>query len=375
MSSRAPRCHHPEAIANILVRILEKTPTGGATIEDLEDAYEEIKGTYPSRKTIFRAIERLELLFDPLAAGETPEEGEEHDTDPKTLINDDLPEPLAGIKRVKRNRKTYYLFHGDIAAPSFNINESICIALSLYPQYRGMLKDAYHKILRKLLAETLAGVSMYNLLINEIENHVYVAEPAPADPDRFSHLVSEVFTALRQKKRIKIKYLRTYDGVETERVIEPHGLLCRFNNFYLTGYCLSSKANRIFHLVHIRALEILESSEYKMASGYSLKRAYSKAWATWTSDEGTRLESVKLRVSRGTAERFREIMFHESQQIKELGNGDLEVSYRLTSPNEMIPWIASWGAEIRILEPEWLAVEIVSYLDSTRALYASKRRE
>ncbi len=373
MSSRAPRCHHPEAIANILVRILEKTPTGGATIEDLEEAYEEIKGTYPSRKTIFRAVDRLELLFDPLAAGEKPEEDEKPDAESKTLIDDALPEPLAGIKRVKRNRKTFYLFYGDIAAPSFNINESLCIALSLYPQYRGMLKDAYHKILRKLLAETLAGVSIYNLLINEIENHVYVAEPAPAEPDRFSQLVSEIFKALRQKKRIKIKYLRTYDGQETERVIEPYGLLCRFNNFYLTGYCLRSKANRIFHIVHIRDLEIIESSGYKMPSSYSLKQAYSKAWATWTSDGGTRLESVKLRVNRGTAERFREIMFHESQQIKELGNGDIEVSYRLTGANEMIPWLASWGPEIKILEPTWLAEEIVSYLESTLALYSIKQ--
>jgi predicted DNA-binding transcriptional regulator YafY len=110
-----------------------------------------------------------------------------------------------------------------------------------------------------------------------------------------------------------------------------------------------------------------------MPSSYSLKQAYSKAWATWTSDGGTRLESVKLRVNRGTAERFREIMFHESQQIKELGNGDIEVSYRLTGANEMIPWLASWGPEIKILEPTWLAEEIVSYLESTLALYSIKQ--
>jgi predicted DNA-binding transcriptional regulator YafY len=359
---KSPRCNHPEAITNILVRILEKTPLGGATIEDLEEAYEEVKGIYPSRKTIYRALERLELLFDPLARGESPEEGEDPDDERSTWLDDDLPGPLVGIKRVKRNRKTYYVFEGQMAAPAFNINESLYAALSLYPQYRGMLKDAYHKIMRKLLAESLAGVSIYNLLINEIENHVHVAEPVPADPKKFTHLISEIFTALRQKNRIKIKYLRTYDGVETERIVEPYGLLNRFNNFYLTGYCLKSEANRIFHVVHIRELTIIEDSHFRMPSSYSLKRAYSQAWATWTSEGNVALEDVRIRVCCGTAERFRVINFHESQKVRELENGEIEITFRLTGASEMVPWIASWGPDLMVLEPQWLREAVVAYL-------------
>jgi len=363
MIAKSSRCNHPEAITNILVKILEKTPTGGATIEELEEAYESVKGVTPSRKTIYRAIERLELLFDPLARGEKPEENEDPDEGSCTWLDDDLPGPMASIKRVKRARKTYYMFDGQMAAPDFNIDESIYAALSLYSQYRGILKDVYYKIMRKLLAETLAGVSVYNLLINEIENHVHVAEPTPADTALFSHTVSEIFTALRQKKRLRIKYLRTYDGVETERIIEPYGLLNRFNNYYLTGYCLNSQANRIFHVVHIRKLEIINDSTYKMPPSYSLKRAYSQAWATWTSDGGAPLETVRLWVCCGTAERFRAINFHDSQQLNELEDGAVEASFRLTGATEMVPWITSWGSDVKVLEPEWLRHQVVSYLE------------
>ena len=369
---RAPRCNHPEAITNILVKIIEKTPTGGATIEELEEAYEEVKGTIPSRKTIYRALERLELLFDPLARGEIPEEGEEPDEEKYPWLDENLPGPLAGIKRIKRDRKTYYLFDGQQAVPDFNINESLYAALSLYPQYRGMLKDAYHKIMRKLLAETLAGVSIYNLLIHEIENHVHVAEPAPADPGKFANMVSEIFSALRYRKRLKIRYLRTYDGIETERIIEPYGLLNRFNNYYLTGYCLSSKGNRIFHIVHIRDLKVIQDSKYKMPPSYSLKRAYSQAWATWTSEGGAKLETVRLWVCCGTAERFRAINFHDSQRIKELDNGEVEAAFRLTGANEMVPWIASWGPDIKVLEPIWLRDEVTGFLEKALNNYKNK---
>lgn len=42
------------------------------------------------------------------------------------------------------------------------------------------------------------GVSIYNLLINEIENHVHVTEPAPADPDKFACMVSLPYGYIKQ---------------------------------------------------------------------------------------------------------------------------------------------------------------------------------
>ena len=62
----------PEALVKILLTVMEKTPEGGATLEDLKDAYRETRGNIPSDKTIYRAVRRLNLIFDPLAYGETP---------------------------------------------------------------------------------------------------------------------------------------------------------------------------------------------------------------------------------------------------------------------------------------------------------------
>ncbi len=149
------------------------------------------------------------------------------------------------------------------------------------------------------------------------------------------------------------------------RVIEPYGLLNRFNNYYLTGYCLSSKANRIFHVVHIRDLQVIEDSSYKMPPSYSLKKSYSQAWATWTQEGGSRLETVRIWVCCGTAERFRAIKFHDSQTITELGSGEIEATFLLTGANEMVPWIVSWGPDIKVLEPLWLRDKITSYLCET----------
>ena len=64
----------PEALVKILLSIMMKTPEGGATMEELKEVYQDARGSRPSTRTIARAIRRLNLIFDPLVYGETPEE-------------------------------------------------------------------------------------------------------------------------------------------------------------------------------------------------------------------------------------------------------------------------------------------------------------
>lgn len=78
----ARTANHPEAMLRIFATILEKTPSGGASREDLKEAYREAKDAEPSDRTIRRIIRRINLIFDPLAYGERPEPGE---TDERAL--------------------------------------------------------------------------------------------------------------------------------------------------------------------------------------------------------------------------------------------------------------------------------------------------
>ena len=172
---------------------------------------------------------------------------------------------------------------------------------------------------------------------------------------------------------MRLSYLRTYDGAVTERVVEPHGLLCRLNNWYLTGRCTQRRQRRVFLLLNIKELEVIENSFYRMPPGFSLKEAYQDVWGTWTDDESGELERVRLKVRAGPAERFRHNLFHESQQAKELPGGELEVVYRLTAAQEMIPWLMSWGDAVEVLEPAWLREQLINNLQETLRYYRQKQ--
>jgi len=362
------RSLYPEIMTNIFFTIQSLTPSGGATMEDLKEAYREVEGSTPSRRTIYRILKRLQLLFDPLAYGETPEEGEklEEDTFPE---GEALVASTRGIKRMKKNNKTFYLFEGEFKAPPIDLNEALLTALSLYPHHRGLLKDAFKDIMDKLLRDVLMGLSSYVRMINDIDSYVYVAEPVPQDSQKQAEIINKAFKGIREKKRLWIKYLRTYDGALTERTLEPYGLLCRFNNWYLTGYCQEREERRLFLLAHIREIKVLEKSPFQMPPGYSIKNEYSQVWAVHTTGEKIVEEKVRLWVSKGVAERFRVLKFHPSQTVKELGRGEIEVSFHLKGADEMVPWLLSWGIGIKVLEPQWLRQAMVSSLKGILGFY------
>ena len=64
--TRYPRTGtQPETLVKILITVIEKTPSGGATMEELQEAYAEINDRQPSVRTIYRLIRRLNLFLIP----------------------------------------------------------------------------------------------------------------------------------------------------------------------------------------------------------------------------------------------------------------------------------------------------------------------
>lgn len=357
----------PETLVNVLITIIEKTPSGGATLEDLQAAYAEINDRRPSVRTIYRHIRRLNLFFDPLCYGEKPEPGE------KVSVGDDDGEPVTGEKAIysqRRGCKTCYFFReirDDLPAPTY---DTTMLLLGIYPQLRGAMKSSIKKAMQSIFRNTLSGLSTFAGILSELEQMVHVSGAFPADPAKSEAMIEEILRALRERKRIRLGYLRTYDGAVTERVVEPHGLLCRLNNWYLTGWCTKRHQRRVFLLLNIRDLAVIEDSFYRMPPGFSLKEIYKYVWGTWTEDGSKEPETVRLRIRAGPAERFRHNLFHESQRNRELDGGELEVSFRLTAAQEMIAWLMSWGSAIELLEPAWLREELIHNLRETMHLYS-----
>ena len=73
---------------------------------------------------------------------------------------------------------------------------------------------------------------------------------------------------------------------------------------------------------------------------------------------GGELIAIRIWFGRSRAQLLRERKWHHSQQIKELGNGEIEVRMELSSFEEVVPWILSWGQHCRVIGPRELGKQV-----------------
>jgi len=345
---------HPEAVLKVLLTVIEKTPMGGATLEELKEAYCEVKDRLPSDKTIRRIIRRINLLFDPLAYN-AEEEGEEIT-------------PRA-IEAKRRGGKLRYVFTKDLAAPRLDPGLALLLTLSLYPRQRQLLPDQFEVLMKLVFESVFHRLSEWQRLKEEMERYVYVSGYGPANPKENLRLVERILQAIRLRKRVRLSYWRSYDGELTVREVEPYGLLCRHGVWYLVGRCLAARERRVFRLDHIERLDLVEKSIYSIPDDFSLREAYTNSWGVWTEEEPGPVETVRLKVAPGLAHKFRVTRYHPSQVTEELPDGWLEVRFELCGVEEMIPWLLGWGTGLEVLEPAWLREGIVEALEEMLSLY------
>ena len=88
-----------------------------------------------------------------------------------------------------------------------------------------------------------------------------------------------------------------------------------------------------------------------------IQQLFENSFQIWQS-ENARLEQIALRFSGRAAQLVRERNWHASQRLQELASGELEVSLRLNSLEEIVPWILSWGRQCDVIRPARLRKKV-----------------
>ena len=363
----------PEALVNMLITVIEKTPGGGATLEDIREAYRYVKEIEPTDRTVYRNIRRINDLFHPHIYSNKRAKG----TAAKAK-DDCQPAMKAMPLTIKSERdkagKMRYFYNGRLAVSNAESSQALMIVLGLYSQQKGILRDHFEKVIGSLLQQIISRKHNEDFFFSEAEKHIYVSGHGSANPKLIIRRISEIIRAIDNCRVLKIEYARTHDGGLSKREVEPYGLVCRHSNWYLVGFCRSQQARRIYLLDQVKRLEVMESSTFRRPPGFSIKDVFGHAWGIWNveDDKLGEIETVRLKVAKGVAERFSAVSFHDSQKVKPMADGEAEVTFAVTGAGEMIPWLMSWGPTVQVLEPGWLKEMMVTNLAETMNVYTDE---
>jgi proteasome accessory factor B len=279
------------------------------------------------------------------------------------FMRDRLDLPIEFDPRIQAYRYTQPVN----AFPTVQVTEGELLALLVarraLEQYRGtpfhrQLEIAFDKLAGALKdrisfspADELRAVSFKNVGL------------AKADLAIFNLLSAAVL----KQTEVEFDYRKPGEAKSTRRRVQPYHLAHRENLWYLIGFDPERAALRTFALPRITAVA-LTGAGFARPEDFSPEKFFASALGILG---GNRNFLVVIRFKAETADRVREREWHESQEMRSLPDGGLELRLRLGALAEIERWVLGWGAAAEVVAPAELRTRVRTTVQALAATYSA----
>ena len=259
------------------------------------------------------------------------------------FMRDRLDLPIEFDAQIQAYRYT----HPVNAFPTVHVTEGELLALLVaqraLEQYRGtpfhrQLEIAFGKLaggLRDRIsfspADELRAVSFKNIGLGKTDLAVF----------------NTLSGAVLRQEEVAFDYRKPGEPKKSQRRVQPYHLANRENSWYLVGFDLERQALRTFALPRIASATVTKAT-FTRPPDFSPEKFFASALGVLG---GAGNFQVTIRFTAAVAERVGEREWHESQEMRDLPGGGLELKLRLGALMEVEQWILGWGAAAEVTEP------------------------
>ena len=171
-------------------------------------------------------------------------------------------------------------------------------------------------------------------------------------------VLNVVSAALRGPFRLIIRYQGAQDTKPRKRVIEPYGILLGTRHYLIARDTAKDANLRRFRMDRIEKAEIT-NDWFEKDKDFDLEAYAALSFGSFHSDE--EFTRVVWRFSPAVAPTAREFVFHPKQDMIDLEDGGLLVSFEASGLVEMAWHLAKWGREVEVVEPAALRAIVAGY--------------
>lgn len=281
------------------------------------------------------------------------------------FMRDQLDLPIEYDAQIQAYRYT----HPVSSFPTIQVTEGELLALLVaqraLEQYRGtpfhrQLEIAFEKLtggLRDRIsftpADELSAVSFRNIGLGKTDLAIF----------------NPLSGAVLRQQVVSFEYRKPSETKKTLRKVQPYHLAHRENLWYLVGFDLERQALRTFALPRIANVTVTKEAFVRPAD-FSPEKFFASALGVLGGEGNHR---VVIRFTREVADRVREREWHESQEMRELSDGRLEVSLRLGALGEVERWVLGWGPVAEVIAPAELRERLCATLGVLSEVYRTGR--
>ncbi|HZL44426.1 MAG TPA: WYL domain-containing protein [Verrucomicrobiae bacterium] len=248
-----------------------------------------------------------------------------------------------------------YHYTEEVAAfPNVQITEgelfALIVAEKALQQYRGTsFEKPLLSAIRKLEHALPETISFSLSDVNQSISFRTRAEPV-LDLKIFDALA----TATARRQQIELAYRKPGRREIEQRIVDPYHLANINGEWYLFAYDHLRADIRTFVPGRIQSATTTGKT-FPRPERFSLEKRLRGSFGVHS---GRGHYHVLIRFSPAVADYVREKRWHESQRLRELKDGSIELSLHLSGLLELERWVLSWGGDARVLQPPELAKRI-----------------
>jgi len=176
--------------------------------------------------------------------------------------------------------------------------------------------------------------------------------------------IATLCQAMVERRRCLVEYQSPQRATPNRFRLDPYRLFEFHGGLYLFAYVPAHKAVITLAVERMKSL-ILSDEPFTIIKGFSFERLRDQAFGV-TSETPMK---VVIRFQKDLAPYIRERIWHPTQRLTELRNGDLRLSFRAGGEIEIIRWVLSWGSAAKVLQPKALRQWVTEELRATSRLY------
>jgi proteasome accessory factor B len=245
-----------------------------------------------------------------------------------------------------------YFYNGEVNSfPTIQITEgeifALVVAEKALQQYRGTSFEKPLLSAIKKMEQALPDTISLNLA--DIEQTISFRTRAEQILDL--KIFDVLAKAAARREQIELAYRKPGQTKPEARVVDPYHLANINGEWYLFAFDHARKDIRTFAPARIKSVQPTGKT-FERPQKFSLEKRLRDSFGVHS---GQGEHAVVIHFNPRAADYVREKKWHESQQLRELKSGGVELSLKLSSLMEIERWVLSWGGDAKVLKPRELA--------------------
>ena len=300
-------------------------------------------------------LERMMRIHDAIQSGKFPNAAQlakQLEVSPKSVQRDIefMRERMNFPIEYDKNRWGYYYTKDVGSFPAFTVTEgelfAVLVAEKAMHQYRGTnLERPLMSAFKKMAAGLPETISLHMADWEQT-----ISFRSSAEPISNLEVFDQLARAAAEGRQLALQYRKPGSATAEQRAVDPYHLANVNGDWFLFGYCHLRKDIRTFVPSRIVGAEPT-GKRFQRPKDFSIENALRDSFGVHS---GKAEHNVVIRFNEMVADYIREKKWHASQHLKNLSNGGVELSLRLSSLVEVQRWILSWAGNAQVVAPEEL---------------------